>query len=120
MNPAENASVGAGPAGLQIGRLLQKRGREFTIFERNAHAGSFYEKFPRHRTLISLNKRHTGRSDPEFNLRHDWNSLLENDEVYSLRRHVKPLPLGRENSHTNPYMRIPAHALGSADDQAGH
>jgi hypothetical protein len=31
-------------------------------------------RFPRHRTLISLNKRYTGRIDPEFNLRHDWNS----------------------------------------------
>ena len=32
-----------------------------------------------HRQLISLNKRYTGRQDPEFNLRHDWNSLLHTD-----------------------------------------
>ena len=30
------------------------------------------------RNLISLNKRNTGRNHPEFNLRHDWNSLLDN------------------------------------------
>ena len=34
-------------------------------------------RYPVHRKLISLNKRFTGRGDPEFNLRHDWNSLLE-------------------------------------------
>eukprot|EP00658_Telonema_sp_P-2_P076801 TRINITY_DN6801_c0_g1_i8.p1 TRINITY_DN6801_c0_g1~~TRINITY_DN6801_c0_g1_i8.p1 ORF type:complete len:791 (+),score=140.24 TRINITY_DN6801_c0_g1_i8:152-2524(+) len=35
------------------------------------------DRYPRHRKLISLNKRFTGREDPEFNLRHDWNSLLD-------------------------------------------
>lgn len=35
--------------------------------------------FPRHRQLISNNKRHTGSDDPEFNLRMDWNSLLSDD-----------------------------------------
>ena len=32
--------------------------------------------YPRHRKLISINKIYTGRRNPEFNLRHDWNSLL--------------------------------------------
>ena len=44
-------------------------------------AGSFFDKYPRQRKLISLNKRFTGRSEPEFNLRHDWNSLLDNPDV---------------------------------------
>ena len=35
----------------------------------------FY-RYPRHRKLISINKIHTGRRNREFNLRHDWNSLL--------------------------------------------
>lgn len=33
-------------------------------------------RYPRHRKLISINKIHTGRQNREFNLRHDWNSLL--------------------------------------------
>ncbi|XP_051572206.1 FAD-dependent oxidoreductase domain-containing protein 2-like [Myxocyprinus asiaticus] len=32
--------------------------------------------FPRHRKLISINKIYTGSQNKEFNLRHDWNSLL--------------------------------------------
>jgi cation diffusion facilitator CzcD-associated flavoprotein CzcO len=55
-------------------------GRDYMVFERNARAGSFFEKFPIHRKLISLNKRNTGRDNPEFNLRHDWNSLLGNPD----------------------------------------
>lgn len=33
-------------------------------------------RYPRHRKLISINKIYTGRGNREFNLRHDWNSLL--------------------------------------------
>lgn len=33
-------------------------------------------RYPRHRKLISINKIYTGRRNREFNLRHDWNSLL--------------------------------------------
>jgi hypothetical protein len=50
---------------------------DFVIIERSSAAGSFFERYPRQRKLISLNKRFTGRADAEFNLRHDWNSLLE-------------------------------------------
>ncbi|KAG7161775.1 FAD-dependent oxidoreductase domain-containing protein 2-like [Homarus americanus] len=41
--------------------------------------GSFFSTYPRNRRLISINKRYTGRSNQEFNLRHDWNSLLSDD-----------------------------------------
>jgi thioredoxin reductase len=68
--------VGAGPAGIQLGYFLEKAGRDYVIVESSDMAGSFFASFPRHRTLLSINKVHTGRSDPEFNLRHDWNSLL--------------------------------------------
>uniref|UniRef100_A0A915L5M9 Uncharacterized protein n=1 Tax=Romanomermis culicivorax TaxID=13658 RepID=A0A915L5M9_ROMCU len=54
-------------------------GRDYVIFERNSVPGSFFEKYPRHRKLISINKRYTGRKNREFNLRHDWNSLLTDD-----------------------------------------
>ena len=43
-------------------------------------SGSFFEHYPRHRRLISLNKRNTGELNKEFNLRHDWNSLLTHKE----------------------------------------
>ena len=64
--------IGAGPGGIQLGHSLSQAGREYLILERNASAGSYFQRFPVHRKLISLNKRRTGRSDPEFNLRHDW------------------------------------------------
>ncbi|XP_043956433.1 FAD-dependent oxidoreductase domain-containing protein 2 [Gambusia affinis] len=68
--------LGAGPAGLQMGFFLSKARRDYIILERNSGPGSFFNKYPRHRKLISINKIHTGRHNAEFNLRHDWNSLL--------------------------------------------
>ena len=53
--------VGAGAGGLQLARLLHNAGRDFVVFDRAAAAGSFYASYPVHRTLISLNKRNTGR-----------------------------------------------------------
>ncbi|XP_070778613.1 FAD-dependent oxidoreductase domain-containing protein 2 [Enoplosus armatus] len=68
--------LGAGPAGVQMGYFLSKAKRDYIILERNSGPGSFFNKYPRHRKLISINKIHTGRQNREFNLRHDWNSLL--------------------------------------------
>ncbi|MBP02201.1 MAG: pyridine nucleotide-disulfide oxidoreductase [Rhodospirillaceae bacterium] len=68
--------VGAGPAGLQIGYCLQKAGEEYLILEKGNTPGEFYKKYPVHRKLISINKKYTGNDNKEFNLRHDWNSLL--------------------------------------------
>ncbi|MDY7225836.1 NAD(P)-binding domain-containing protein [Hyalangium rubrum] len=70
--------LGAGPAGLQLGYCLSRNGRDYLILDR-AEAGAFYSRFPRHRTLISSNKTRTGYTDPEINLRFDWNSLLTDD-----------------------------------------
>jgi thioredoxin reductase len=72
--------IGAGPAGLQMGYLLQKQGINYAILERGECAGTFFKTFPRHRKLISINKVYTGYDDPEINLRWDWNSLLSDDE----------------------------------------
>ena len=47
--------VGAGPAGLQAGYLMHKRGLDVHILERG-DVGQFFRQFPRHRTLISINK----------------------------------------------------------------
>ncbi|XP_071774619.1 FAD-dependent oxidoreductase domain-containing protein 2 [Centroberyx gerrardi] len=68
--------LGAGPAGLQMGHFLSKAKRDYVILERNSGPGSFFNIYPRHRKLISINKIYTGRRNREFNLRHDWNSLL--------------------------------------------
>ena len=68
--------IGAGPGGLQFGALLQSEGRDYVVLEQNSGPGSFFERFPRHRQLISINKPNTGYGDPGFNERHDWNSLL--------------------------------------------
>ncbi|HSF83174.1 MAG TPA: NAD(P)-binding domain-containing protein [Anaerolineales bacterium] len=71
--------IGAGPAGLQLGYFLEKNQRDYLILERWHKPGKFFEKFPRHRMLISINKVYTGKRNPEINLRWDWNSLLSDD-----------------------------------------
>jgi cation diffusion facilitator CzcD-associated flavoprotein CzcO len=76
--------IGGGLAGLQLGYFLKQAGRDYVILERGPAAGTFFRKFPRHRNLISINKRHTGRGGSalalEHNLRHDWHSLLTSVE----------------------------------------
>ncbi|XP_077068023.1 FAD-dependent oxidoreductase domain-containing protein 2 [Siphateles boraxobius] len=72
----EYCVLGAGPAGLQMGYFLSRSQRDYIILERNTGPGSFFNIYPRHRKLISINKIYTGRRNKEFNLRHDWNSLL--------------------------------------------
>ncbi|WP_416398889.1 NAD(P)-binding domain-containing protein [Allohahella sp. A8] len=67
--------IGAGPAGLQLGYHLKHHEQDYLILESD-EPGSFFEAFPRHRKLISINKVFTGYEDDEINLRWDWNSLL--------------------------------------------
>jgi thioredoxin reductase len=71
--------IGAGPAGLQLAYFLEQAGRDYLVLEAGSAPGTFFTMFPRHRELISSNKRYTGSNDPEFNLRMDWNSLLSDD-----------------------------------------
>jgi thioredoxin reductase len=71
--------LGAGPAGLQMGHHLSRAGHSYLILEAGEGPGTFFRKFPRHRTLNATNKVHTGTDDPEVNLRFDWNSLLDED-----------------------------------------
>ena len=81
--------IGAGPAGLQMGYFLERSGRDYMIFERDVSPGWFYKVFPRHRNLISLNKRYTGKTNKEFNLRHDWNSLISDDPNLLMTKYSK-------------------------------
>ncbi|MFG1839400.1 NAD(P)-binding domain-containing protein [Micromonospora sp. NPDC049175] len=71
--------IGAGPAGLQLAALLERDGHDYVVLEGGPRAGTFFETYPRHRQLISINKVWTGSTNPEFNLRSDWNSLLTDD-----------------------------------------
>ncbi|HUQ57535.1 NAD(P)-binding domain-containing protein [Lentzea sp.] len=43
--------IGAGPAGLQMGRFLHLAGREYVVLERSPEPASFFRGFPRHRVL---------------------------------------------------------------------
>jgi len=72
--------IGAGPAGLQTAYFLKKYNEDYIVIEKSNNSGSFFHKFPIHRKLISINKVNTGSDNKEFNLRHDWNSLLSDDD----------------------------------------
>ena len=72
--------VGGGPGGLNTACLLAEQNNDYVLFEKANNGGSFYRKYPIHRKLISINKRATSRGhSPEFNERHDWNSLLSSN-----------------------------------------
>jgi thioredoxin reductase len=81
--------IGAGPAGLQLGYFFEKGDQQYMILERGERPGTFFEKFPRHRTLISVNKVFTGYEDEEVNLRWDWNSLLSDDKQMLFKHYTK-------------------------------
>ncbi|QDU86876.1 Phenylacetone monooxygenase [Pirellulimonas nuda] len=81
--------IGAGPAGLQLGYFLEKAGRDYLLLEGAPAAGSFFEKFPRHDMLISINKVHTGYNDRRSRLRYDWNSLICDDESFALTEYTE-------------------------------
>ncbi|MGW6442569.1 NAD(P)-binding domain-containing protein [Lentzea sp. NPDC055074] len=80
--------IGAGPAGLQLAALLERDGRDYAVLERGSGAGTFFTRYPRHRKLISINKVHTGFTDPEQRMRMDWNSLLLDDPELLFTRYT--------------------------------
>jgi thioredoxin reductase len=70
--------VGAGPGGCQLAYFLHRDRRDYVVLE-GQQVGHFFTRFPRHRSLISNNKVHTGVRDRDKNLRWDWNSLLSDE-----------------------------------------
>ena len=62
--------VGAGPAGLQMAHYLDSAGRDYLVLDRAASVGSFFERFPRFRQLISINKPHAGSAALDAVMRH--------------------------------------------------
>ncbi|XP_070561492.1 FAD-dependent oxidoreductase domain-containing protein 2-like isoform X1 [Ptychodera flava] len=83
--------VGAGPAGLQMGYFLKRAGRNYVILEASDVPGSFFRTNPVHRTLISINKRFNPFPEHEYNMRHDWNSLLSDDRDLLFTKYSKEL-----------------------------
>lgn len=83
--------VGAGPAGLQMAYFMERNGHDYVVLEGAAVAGAFFQKHPRHRTMISLNKRFNGFPEHEFNMRHDWNSLLSEEAAPLFRDYSEDL-----------------------------
>ena len=83
--------IGAGPAGLQMGYFLGNRNRSYTILEAAEAPGAFFRTYPRHRTLLSINKRFNYYPEADYNLRHDWNSLLSDDESLLFRNYSEDL-----------------------------
>lgn len=89
MRVVRNLVVGAGPAGLQLAHSLGRVGQEYLVLERGEHPGSFFDHYPRHRRLLSINKRHTGHPDLESRRRYDWNSLVCDDEALQFPRFTR-------------------------------
>jgi thioredoxin reductase len=79
MIEVDNIIIGGGPAGVQLGYYFKTDDIEYLILERNELCGSFFNVYPHSGKLISINKRFTGNDNPDFNLRHDWNSLISDD-----------------------------------------
>lgn len=81
--------IGGGPAGLQTGYFLKKYKKNYLILEKSNNVGNFFKKYPIHRKLISINKVHTGNKNKDFNLRHDWNSLLSDNDDLLFTKYTK-------------------------------
>ena len=83
--------VGAGPAGIQMGYLLEMANRDYLILDGRSVAGSFFTKFPRHRRLNSFNKQFNWFEEDDFNMRFDWHSLLTHDFSFRYKGYSKEL-----------------------------
>jgi len=80
--------IGCGPAGLQLGYFLQSINHEYIILESSNTSASFFSKYPHSKELISINKVYNNNKNKDFNLRHDWNSLLNNHKL-EMKKYTK-------------------------------
>ena len=78
----ENIIIGSGPSGIQLAYFYKKYKIPYVVLERESVCASFFDKYPHTKELISINKKYTGSTNKDFNLRHDWNSLLNDEEFY--------------------------------------
>lgn len=83
--------IGAGPAGVQMAYFLEMAGRKYVVYEATQYAASFFKHLPRHNRLISINKKNNMFDEDEFNLRHDWNSLLSHNRSMRFTRYSDEL-----------------------------
>ncbi|WP_242144692.1 MULTISPECIES: NAD(P)-binding domain-containing protein [unclassified Bacillus cereus group] len=88
--------IGAGPGGLQTALTLQEIASEsqkdlkLLVIEEGEKAGTFFENFPVHGTLISNNKLYTGKtSRHRYSERFDWNSLITKDKKILMRNYSR-------------------------------
>lgn len=91
MEHFEYIIVGAGPAGLQMAYFMERGQRKYLAVEAAPVPGAFFQTQPRHRQLLSLNKRFNGFPEHEFNMRHDWNSLLSEEGAPLFRDYSQEL-----------------------------
>jgi thioredoxin reductase len=80
--------VGAGPGGLQLAHELQAAGVDHLVVDAADAPGSFFRRYPRHRQLISINRRAGHEADPARRRRVDWNSLLTDDPALQFPRYT--------------------------------
>lgn len=109
--------LGAGPAGIQLAYDLNKSDESYLVLEGGKRAGTFFETYPRHRTLISINKRNTGSNNPEFNLRHDWNSLVTDESTPLFTQFDRDFFPCADNMVTYLNQFVIAHKLNVQYDQ---
>jgi thioredoxin reductase len=79
MTSYKNIIIGAGPAGIQLAYYFKENNIPYLVLEKSQMCGSFFNNYPLSGKLISINKRNTGSDIADFQLRHDWNSLISND-----------------------------------------
>jgi thioredoxin reductase len=89
MTSYKNIIIGAGPAGIQLAYYFKENNIPYIVLEKSQMCGSFFNNYPLSGKLISINKRNTGSDVADFKLRHDWNSLISNDDDLLFTKYSK-------------------------------
>ena len=89
-----------------MAHYLESAGRDYLLLERSERVANFFHTNPRFRSLISINKWNVGQRHLDFNLRHDWNSLLS-DPSHSLNgpQSGQPSWTARDSSLDTPVSK---------------